>query len=133
MPELEYFIVAESVATDRERNTVSVFHVIEEWACSLPAVVPKVVAVSSWRVSPEEIGRDFQVALDVQLPGGERLPREPNDMAVNFTAQSSGHRIYQTVTSLRIEAHGEIVFRILINGEHAATRVIRVRERDEAT
>ena len=133
MPELEYFIVAESIATDRERNTVSIFHVMEEWACSLPALVPKVVAVSSWRVSQEEIGGDFQVALDVQLPGGARLPEEQSDLAVNFTAQSSGHRIYQTVTSLRIEAHGDLVFRILINGKPAATRVINVRERDEAT
>ncbi len=94
MPELEYFIVAESIATDRERNTVSIFHVIEDLPGSVSSVVPKVVAVSSWRVSPEEIGRDFQVSLEVQLPGGKHVPREPSDMAVNFTAQSKGHRIY---------------------------------------
>ena len=133
MPELEYFIVAESIATDQDRNTVSIFHVIEEWPGLLPGVVPKVVAVSSWVVSPEEIGRDFQVALDIQLPGGERLPTEPGNLAVNFTAQSNGHRIYQTLTGLRLQAPGELRFRISINGKHAATRVIRVRQRDDAT
>ena len=132
MPELEYFIVAESLATDRDRNTVSIFHVIEEWMCSLPGVLPKAVAISSWRVSPDEIGRDFQVALEILLPSGESLPEEQSDLTVNFTAKSTGHRIYQTVTFLRIETHGEFVFRLLINGTLAATRVIRVRERDEA-
>ncbi len=30
MPDLEYFVVCESVAIDRESNRISMFHVIED-------------------------------------------------------------------------------------------------------
>lgn len=131
MPELEYFVVAESISTDRERNTVSLFHVVEEFRPRFPAVIPKLVAVSSWRVSPEEIGRDFQVTLEIQLPGQQSLPSDVGDLTVNFTAQSTGHRIYHTVKALSINAAGDAIFRILMNGKHVASRVIALRESEE--
>ena len=54
MPTLEYFLLAESVSTDRERNTVSLFHILEEWIAQLPLVIPNLVAVSSWKMDEEE-------------------------------------------------------------------------------
>lgn len=129
MPTLEYFLVADSVSTDRERNTLSIFHVLEEWPARLPLVIPQLVVVSSWRMATEDLGRDFQVALDIQLPGEQQSP-DLVILPVNFTAENARQRTYHFVRGLRIEEAGDVLFELRINGQHAGTFVLWVREKD---
>ncbi len=129
MPTLEFFLVADSVSTDRERNTLSVFHILEEWPARLPLVIPQLVVVSSWRMATEDLGRDFQVALDIQLPGKQQSP-DLQILPVNFTAEHARHRTYHFVRGLRIEEAGDVLFDLRINGQHAGTFVLWVREKD---
>ena len=126
MPILEYFLVADSVSTDRKRNTVSVFHILEEWAAQLPFVIPNLVAVSSWKMEEADRDRDFQVALDIQLPG-QQESLDFEILPVNFTGESARHRTYHFVRGLRIEEAGDVVFEICINGRPAAKHVLWVR------
>jgi hypothetical protein len=73
MPQLEYFLIAESISVDQSTNRVSLFNVLEEIQCAplpagTPAIpgrtgIPQLVAVSSWNLSPEDQGREFQVSL----------------------------------------------------------------------
>ena len=131
MPYLEYFLVADSVSTDRERNTVSLFHVLEEWRARLPLVIPQLVAVSSWVIPCEEMGQDFQVTLNIRLPGVRESPDLPI-FPVNFTAVHPRHRTHHFVRGLRVEHAGDMVFEISINGDLAARRVVWVRASEES-
>jgi hypothetical protein len=131
MPKLDYFLVADSVSTDRERNTVSLFHILEEWPARLPLTVPELVAVSSWTISADEMGQDFQVSLNIRLPGAQGSPDFPI-FPVNFTAHRPRHRAYHFVKGLRLEHAGDLVFEILINRQVAASHVVWVRASDES-
>jgi len=131
MPKLDYFLVADSVSTDRERNTVSLFHILEEWPARLPLVIPQLVAVSSWTIPPEDMGRDFQVTLNIRLPGDQEAP-DFQIFPVNFTADRPRHRAYHFVKGLRVEHAGDMVFEILINGRLAASQVVWVRASEES-
>lgn len=126
MPQLEYFLVAESVATDSDRNTVSVFHILEELrASSMPFHVGRLVALSSWNIGPQDRDNDFQVTLDIHLPGGDKLP-DGLDLAINFTATRSRQRILHFIEGLRIASPGDLAFELLINGKHAASHRVTV-------
>lgn len=129
MATLEYFLVADSVSTDRERNTLSIFHVLEEWSGRLPLVIPQLVVVSSWKMAPEDRGQDYQVALDIHLPGKQQSP-DFKILPVNFTAEHLRHRTYHFVRGLRIEEAGDVVFELRINDQHAGNHVLWVHEKD---
>ena len=131
MPKLDYFLVADSVSTDRDRNTVSVFHILDEWPARLPLVIPELVAVSSWRIASDEMGGDFQVVLNIRLPGGQGSP-DLQILPVNFTADHLRHRAYHFVKGLRVEHAGDMVFEIFINGQLVASHVVWVRASDES-
>ena len=67
MPELEYFVVAESVSIDRDTNRVSLFNVVEEIFTS---VVPfPFVAVSGWNLTADEQrGSELQAGVRITKP-----------------------------------------------------------------
>ena len=131
MPKLEYFVVAESLVTDRETNLVSLFNVLEEFTVSrVPAKLPKFVAVSSWLVLPEERDEDCQVVLRVHLPEGHDPP-VMDDFKVNFTTERSRHRIYQYVDGVLITREGELRIELLLDGKHQAEHTLTIHVRDE--
>ena len=135
MPKLEYFLLAESVSIDRDTNTVSVFHIAEEIWGRLPAVLPKLVAVSSWSVAEDEQGHDFQVTLRVSQPGiaESSPPWDYPDFPINFTANRTRHRIIHEVKDVRVSQFGDLVFEILLNGEPMATHRLTVRKSRRGT
>lgn len=129
MPKLEYFLVAESISIDQDRNTVSLFHVLEDATARTPWLFPQLVAVSAWNIQPEEIGSDFQATLRIHLPGEQQ---EPPESTVNFTGQQTRQRIHHFVQGLNAEEVGDVVFEILMNGKHAASHTFTIRARDES-
>lgn len=131
MPQIEYFVVAESMALDKDRNTVSLFHVIERLAGSPPLLIPALVAVSYWKIAEEETGRDFQAALRIHLPGGQALPDEFQENTINFTPHERRFRTHHFVKGLRIDHFGDVTFEMLLNGNHAAEHVVNVEPADQ--
>ena len=132
MPRLDYFLVADSVSVDKDRNTLSVFHVLEEWPSRLPLVIPSLVAVSSWTLEAEDMGRDFQATLEIRSPSKRQLP-DFESFSVNFTADRRRYRTSHFVRGLRVEEAGELEFRILLNGEYKASHYVWIVADEEAT
>lgn len=125
MPELEYFLVAESVSTDKETNRISVFNVLEE--IPRAGVLPQCVATSCWRIEPEDEGKDFQVTLRIHMPGGD-VPNEPGDIGVNFAPEGKRHRIQHFIAGFPFAKPGDWEFEVLLNGKHEARHVVTVHE-----
>lgn len=123
MPKLEYFLVAESVSIDQASNSLSLFHVLEEvHSLGLPVLVPRMTAVSTWLVSPEEFGQDFQSTLVVHRPDGSQF----HEFKLNFTARSARHRLITNFERFPIDASGEWRFELQLDGAHAASHHMSV-------
>jgi hypothetical protein len=132
MPKLEYFVVSQSISIDQDLNQVSVFSILEEVSIpkSGPAFIPQVVALSSWILEPEDEGQDFQVTLEVISPGAE-APEETQKFSVNFTGSKKRHRIYNRILGLPVQQIGDVVFRLLLNGDHKASHTLTVRQHED--
>ena len=113
---LEYFLVSESVSLDQLTNQTSIFNVMEELGVfGLPGRVEKCVAISLWRAEEDDIERDFQATIHVQLPGGEN-----RDFPINFRITGTRHRIVHRFGGIPITAYGELQFELRLNGETKA-------------
>ncbi len=132
MPRLEYFLLADSLSVDQDTNNVSIFHVLEEVTIPLPGHIPRLVAISSWNIEPEERQRkdEFQATLRIHQPWEEKAPKH-KDLPTNFTAERRRHRICQYVTGVPVKEAGELEFEILLNGEHAASHFVTVHGRKQ--
>ena len=130
MPKLDYFLVAESISTDKDRNTLSIFHIVEEAYGRLPFVVTNLAGVASWTIAAEEMGRDFQVLLKIYQSEKRELPSFA-PFSLNFTADRERYRTCHYVNGLRIEEPGDLVFEILLNGEHVADRIVHIRPTED--
>ena len=131
MPKLEYFVVAQSLSTDRDTNVVSLFHILEELTVpGVPGQLGGFVAVSSWNMAPDERDRDFQVSLRIHLPEGQE-PRVMDNFRVNFTAEKARHRVYLYVNGVPIEKPGELRLELLLGGQHQAEHTLTIHVRDE--
>jgi hypothetical protein len=129
MPELEYFLVAESISVDQETNRVSIFNVLEELqADSVPFVYPSLIAISSWNLAEDELGGDFQVMLRVNSPAQE----SPFDYPINLSRERRRrHRIYHRLIGPSFHAFGDLKFEVLLNGEHRASHIISLIQSDD--
>lgn len=117
---------------DKDRNTLSVFHVLDDWTARLPLAIPRLVAVSTWTLDPEDMGRDFQATLEIRSPNKQQPPAfQP--FSVNFPADRKRCRTYHFVKGLRVEEAGELEFRILLNGEYKASHYVSIVADEEAT
>ena len=127
MPRLEYFLVAESVSVDSDRNQVSVFNILEEISVPRtgPKVIPQLVALASWIVVPEDEGKDFQVSVELVRPG----PNCPynDEFSLNFTARCKRQRTQICLALLPIDRVGDMVFNLKLNGSQVASHVLAVR------
>ena len=133
MPKLEYFLVAEYISVDRDQNQVSVFNILEE--VSVPksglTVIPKLAALSSWIFEPKDTDQDFQVILRVILPRATD-PENPKEFSINFTGPKKRQRIYQRIMGLPLEQAGDVVFQLLLNGEHKASHTLTVHQHEDS-
>jgi len=128
MPKLEYFIVSEGASTDIFTNRVSLFNVVEQIKSKdFPVVLPQVVATTAWNKEAADTDLDFQASLRIYSPGEER----PKEFPINFKMERSRHRLHQTIIYLQVTQVGDLVFEILLNGEHVASHTVTV-EKEEA-
>jgi hypothetical protein len=131
MPNLEYFLVAESISVDRSTNRISLFNVLEEIPCVMltpesasrlqPGIL-QLAVVSAWNMNPDDSGREFRVELRVHIPNNpEAIVLGP---PLSFTATQRRHRAIQTVVGFPIPSLGDVRFEVLLNGERQASHTM---------
>lgn len=122
MPNLEYFVVAESAMVDQLSNRVSIYNIYDEIALpKFPMAIGQLVSVCSWNASEDDKDKDFQVGVMLRMPDGDHGPFNSN-----FTMTGKRHRSILTLISVPISKPGTIVFEILLNGERKASHTIDV-------
>jgi hypothetical protein len=131
MPQLEYFLVAESISVDQSTNRVSLFNILEEVQITrIPAGtqipprlsgIPQVVAIGAWNIDPDEHGREYAVSLRVHVPGHSSPVQGP---ALTFVAEKRRQRTILLLVGCPVGGPGEIRFELLLDGNHAASHLI---------
>lgn len=124
MPRLEFLVVSESSIIDQTTNQSTLVNVLEEVrTASFPTIVPQCVATSFWLSQPGDEERDWQVTLRIRPPDGE-----PHNFSTNlrFVRNSPRHRVLQRLVGLPLQTHGNLIFEILLNGEHTGEYLVRI-------
>lgn len=121
---LEYFVACEIVVTDSETNSTSIINVLEELPIpQYPALLPKCAVIALWRAEPGDEHQDWQAAVGVTPPGGQR-----QSFSMNFRVAPGvrRHRHVVRMLTLTIERAGELRFDVELNGVHHAEHIITV-------
>lgn len=132
MAKLEYFVVSESVAVDRETNRTSIFNVLEEVRLDAGpqatqnarvVAIGDIVATGLLRSEVGDEDKDWQAILKVKAPDGNT-----QEVPVNFRFLEGTirHRLIVRVTGYPFTTFGDIVVELLLNGQHLAEHVISV-------
>jgi hypothetical protein len=125
MPRLEYFIVCASTSVDVERNSISLFHLLEDlFPDQFPASLETMEAVSLWNLDPEDANTDFQATLRITLPDKALSAR----FAMNLSAGWKRYRATIKVTNIPLPCPGELRFDVELNGVHSASHIVNVHE-----
>jgi hypothetical protein len=131
MPKLEYFLVCESVALDRDTNRLSLFHVVEEFRpvpAERPArIVAQLVAVCCWYEEPEDAGKDFLALLRLRVPDGTI-----HEFSMAFQMNSRRQRLMFHLQGIPSLSPGELAFELLLNGTHKAEHLVTVHSPESA-
>lgn len=129
MARLEYFLVCETVSTDRDTNQTTIVNVFEDVPTpGFPIIIPKCTVIALFRWEAGDEGRDFQAVVRVTPPGeGHR------DFNVNFRPEPNTrrHRVMQRIMGLSLSRAGDLRFEILLNGEHKAEHVVTVLQSND--
>ncbi|HLN28339.1 MAG TPA: hypothetical protein VK395_11415 [Gemmataceae bacterium] len=142
MPQLEYFLVAESVSVDQSTNRLSVFNILEEVhlqrvpvpeGMTLPAHadgIPQLTAVSSWNMTDQDRGNRFQVELRLVAPG---LQDPIRFVPLAFTAERDRQRTLQVIVGCPVGTPpGELLFQLYLNDKYQASHRITALLDDES-
>ena len=124
MPALEYFVVCRSVSFDVDTDEVTLSNVVEDVHLDDDgtAVLPRVVAVSSWNVGDGDESRDYQTLLRITLPGEAKGA----DFPVNLDKQRHRHRAIITIIGVPLTKSGELLFEVFLNAHREATHKVIV-------
>jgi hypothetical protein len=132
MPELEYFIVSRSVSRDVLTDELSFLGVLEDVTPHhFPTVLPKIIAVSVWRLADGEGTEDFQAILRVSRP--EESPQDATDFAMNLEKGRTRYRAFQAIFEIPLDRSGNLVFEVLLNAKHAALHIVTIHDAKPGT
>lgn len=128
MPKLEYFLICESISTDRETNRVSLFNVLEDLRVASPEAPPEIqipivqfVAVSCWNREPGDENQDYQAIVKMHPPEGE-----PQEFSTNFLMEQPRHRLALRFQGMPRLDPGQLKFELLLNGTHVAWHTVNI-------
>ncbi len=122
MPRLEYFIVAESFSVDRDTNAVSIFNVYNERKVdSFPVDLPRMVAISCWIASADEIRdkADAQAAIVIKNGNSSSGPHR-----FNFTCDAKIRHLIIELSDYQVQHPGTLEIELLLNDSHEATHQV---------
>ena len=131
MPELEYFLVAESCSVDVDRNSLSIFHVMNDVRLDrVPGLIPELVIISAWIHSQEELrGRaESQIRVQFRLPGLDSTP----SFRGNLNAETRFQNFNFSFREVPAQTEGDIVVEIFLDDQHKATHTVAVSTRAPA-
>jgi len=129
MPELEYFVVAESHSIDRDTGALSIFNIFSELRPEeFPFPFPMLMMISSWVSSDDEIARQDNVQVGIRI----RVPGKPDEgpFHTNFTCGTRFQNLVLGYEGLAIDAPGMIEVELFLNNEHKARHRIYVETRE---
>ncbi|HUY32559.1 MAG TPA: hypothetical protein VMV69_07230 [Pirellulales bacterium] len=124
MPKLEYFLVAESYSSDKDVDAISIFNVFNQFRFKkLPETVPKLVTISCWLSSQEEIAEhsDHQVVIRFSLPG-----ESEREYRGNFQCDTKCQHVVLELQNVKISRSGEITVALSIDEEYKCSHTIFV-------
>lgn len=125
MPRLEYFVVSESVSIDKNRNTVSIFHVMNKIGLSpLPGAIPMLSAISGWEFSETELKdkAEFQVKFEFRTPGST----EPKIFRSNLNSSVRFKNVHLEIQEVPIEQAGDLKVTLYLDDVSQATHTIQI-------
>ena len=129
MARLEYFLVAESCSQDINRNSLSVFHILNDVRLhEMPGVIHELVAVSGWVMSDEDIQNqeEFQLRIRFDMPVAE----EGRDFRANLRASTRFQNHHFWLAEVPVGQSGDIVVRLFLDDVEKATHTIAVSHSD---
>lgn len=122
MINLEYFIVCEDIIIDSETNAVSLVRVLEDYLPdSAQSIIPKLVAVASWRVDDSESVENHRAALIITPPGYQPVPFE-----TEISRGRSRFRTVFTVAHVPASKPGDLKIELQLDGEHNASHTVTI-------
>lgn len=126
--DLEYFVVAESIAVDAHTNRVSIFNVLEVVEeQQVPIVLPLVCSVAVFRTTDADSEIDWQAMVKVHTPGAK-----PIAFPANFKIQKGAprYRLLHRLEGVPVHVHGDVRVELELNGQHVAEHWIHVTKPD---
>lgn len=125
MPKLEYFVAAESLSVDLDRNSVSVFHILNEVQLrEIPGVLPQLAVASAWVFDEQEIQSksECQVKFELRPPGDG----EVKVFRSNMSAEVRFQNMHLQIQNVPIATSGDLIVRVFLDDEERATHTIEV-------
>jgi hypothetical protein len=126
MPKLEYFLIARSISLDAERNSLSIFHVMNDCLVpEIPGTIAELVLVSAWMFSSDELQqkRECQLRMEFRLPGSE----DPIAFRGNMEASVRFQSFNLSFADVPIESAGDVVVTIYLDDQPMATHTLEIR------
>lgn len=125
MPKLEYFLLADSFAIDRDSGEVSLFHVLSSLRVpTLPCTLPRLAAIACWLFAPEELeaNREHQVAVRFLIPGRAEPLIERGHLASDTRVLLSTFE----VTGATFEKAGDFVTELILDEQVCETHHVAI-------
>lgn len=88
----------------------------------MPFHIGELVVNAAWDLDGDDIGQEIQTAVRITVPGRA----EPVIVPEPFVAERSRHRINLAIIGLEVLKFGELLFEILLNGEHRASHRVSI-------
>jgi hypothetical protein len=129
VPHIEYFVVSESISVDQDRNTVSLFHIIEEYIFSkFPGRIPRLVISALWDIGDDEHDQEFKGFIRLSPPS----PGESRDCPFSFRTEHPvpRQRVFLEMKNLEVPGAGEYQFEVFLDEHHYASHKILILEKE---
>jgi hypothetical protein len=119
MAQLDFFLVCESYAIDKQTNRLSIFNVLENiGATRFPAIHQLATAITLLRIEEGDYDQDMQLMLTLTKPG---QPSQSFPLNFRFERGKTRHRLIQGFSPIELTQAGHLTFAIALNGAHFAT------------
>jgi hypothetical protein len=130
MPVVQYFLLARDILIDQITGDLSVIGILEDIRiASLPAVLPKIVAVAAWQLGEGANDGEYRDEVRVRL-GDRQLPTaQPSEPWASL-----GPRVHSlwTLKNVQLDSEEDLVVELLLNGKPQAEFRIPIRVLDAA-
>lgn len=125
MPQLEYFIVAQTCSQDVSSNSMSIFNILNDVrVLDFPSQIHELCAVSGWIMDEREIKNreEFQLRVQFEMPNAS----DNHDFRANLEAATRFQNVYLRFLEVPATEPGDITVRLFLNDEEKAHHTIQL-------